>query len=401
MGSLYQPKLKSGELCQIFWLKYYVNGRCVRESSGTDNLRAAEKMLKEREGRVVTGQPILPRAHKVTYQEIRDDLRRYYLTTGERELVEVDKRLKHLDGFFSTYRAVAIDRAAIIRYIEGRQARDANGAATQLSAANGTINREVTMLGTMLRHAVANNKLVRLPDLRKIKLKEADPRSGFFEEEQFEWVRKRLSEDLQAAVSVAYTYGWRMQSEVLSLEQRHLDLEAGTLTLDPAMTKNGKGRIVYLTPELKSLLAAQVERVEALEKTLGRIIPRLFPHLPLVRTRKGVLTEPHVNPRLIGTQRRDFRKAWVTACKLAGVPGKLRHDFRRTAARNLIRRGVPERVAMTVTGHLTRSVFDRYNIVSVADSQEAARRPSDDGHVAPHDAARGHVFGHVRKNPAV
>jgi integrase len=233
-------------------------------------------------------------------------------------------------------------------------------------AANGTINRKVSLLGTMLRHAIHNNKLVRLPDLRKIRLREAEPRAGFFEEQQFEAVRKRLPVDLQTAVTVAYTYGWRMQSEVLSLERRHLDLQAGTLVLDAAMTKNGKGRTVYLTDELKGLLRAQVERVKELEKKLARVIPWLFPHLPSAYT----------SPGLVGTQRQHFRKAWVSACKAAGVPGKLRHDFRRTAARNLIRHGVPERVAMTITGHLTRSVFDRYNIVSSADLQEAARRIS-------------------------
>lgn len=216
----------------------------------------------------------------------------------------------------------------------------------------------------MLRLAFRNNKLVRLPDLGDLKLKEADPRSGFFEADQFEWVRKRLPEDLQAAVAVAYTYGWRTQSEVLALELRHLDLDAGTLRLDPGMTKNGQGRVVYLTPELKALLGAQVARVKALEKKLKRIIPFLFPHLD------------GTAPQLLGTQKKDFRKAWLTACTAAGVPGKLRHDLRRTAARNLVRLGVPERVAMTVTGHLTRSVFERYNIVSPADLQEAARRLS-------------------------
>src|SRR5262245_60053120 len=151
-----------------------------------------------------------------------------------------------------------------------------------------------------------------------------------------------------------------MQSEVLRLQRRHVDLAAGTLRLDPGMTKNDEGRVVYLTPDLKAMLAAQLKRVETIQARLGRIIPWLFPH-----TGKGSRA---------GGPRRDFRKAWATACTQAGVPGKLRHDFRRTAVRNMVNRGVPERVAMTMTGHKTRSVFDRYHIVSPGDLQEAARR---------------------------
>ena len=93
---------------------------------------------------------------------------------------------------------------------------------------------------------------------------------------------------------------------------------------------------------------------------MGRIIPYLFPHL--------------TGKVRVGRRRRDFRKAWTTACEEAGVAGRIRHDFRRTAVRNMVNAGVPERVAMKVTGHRTRAVFDRYHIVSPADLQDVARR---------------------------
>jgi hypothetical protein len=94
----------------------------------------------------------------------------------------------------------------------------------------------------MLRIAYEASKLFRLPALRK--LKEAGPRQGFFEREQFAAVRRHLQPaDLQLAVTIAYTYGWRMQSEVLTLERRQLDLKAATLRLEPGTTKNDEGRI--------------------------------------------------------------------------------------------------------------------------------------------------------------
>src|SRR5262249_46473320 len=160
----------------------------------------------------------------------------------------------------------------------------------------------------------------------------------------------------QVACSIAYTYGWRMQSEVLTLERHQIDLTEGTIRLDPGSTKNGEGRVVYLGAELKALVTAQLERVAALERRLkadaklrlDESIAWLFPHLRGAdpRSVNGQGTR-------LGARRDDFRKSWLNACREAGVAGKLIHDFRRTAVRNMVNAGVPERVAMTITGHKT------------------------------------------------
>jgi integrase len=217
----------------------------------------------------------------------------------------------------------------------------------------------------MLRLGYARGLVQRLPTFRL--LKEDAPRSGFFEDVELLAVRAHLPADLQVALDLAHRLGWRIRETVLNLERRHVDLEAGTITLDlSADTTKSEATTVYLTPALVAGLRAQVARVEALSKALGAIVPWLFP-LPT------------------GARRVDFRRAWATACRKAGVD-RLKHDLRRTATRNLVRAGVPERVAMTITGHRTRSVFDRYHIVAPADLQAAAEKLAAlDGHNPGHN----------------
>src|SRR5207249_5850759 len=110
------------------------------------------------------------------------------------------------------------------------------------------------------------------------------------------------------------TYGWRMRSEVLTLEPRHVDLRAGTVRLDPGSTKNSEGRIVYLTPELKTLLAEQLDRVHRLGRRLGRVVPYVFPNL---------------SGRYAGHRRGDCRKAWGDGLPKGRVP---RHAQARLSA---------------------------------------------------------------------
>jgi integrase len=175
-------------------------------------------------------------------------------------------------------------------------------------------------------------------------LEENNARQGFLDHAGFLSLREVLPAYLKDPVTFLYHSGWRV-SEMRALEWRDVDLSGKVVRLRPEISKNKDGRLLPLEGELVAVFARA--------KDLRRLdCPYVF----------------HADGQKIG----DFKKAWKTACKKAGIEGTLVHDLRRTAVRNMVRAGVRERVAMALTGHKTRSIFDRYNIVSEADLHEAS-----------------------------
>ena len=132
MGMIY----KRGE---VFWIKYYSGGKPIRESTGTTKQKEAERFLKDREGRVAKGAPILPKVQRIPVNELLSDLNAHYETTGQRTLREAETRLTPLIRFFTGRRAAAISGDVLTTYVQHRQ---------DTGSANGTINRELSVLGT-------------------------------------------------------------------------------------------------------------------------------------------------------------------------------------------------------------------------------------------------------------
>ena len=192
-------------------------------------------------------------------------------------------------------------------------------------------------------------------------LKEANVRTGFFEPEQCARVQHHLPSGMRGIVAFASITGWRTPSEILPLEWRCVDLNAGEVRLDAGRTKNGEARTFPLTRELRRVLEDQQTIADDLTRQRGLVARYVFCYTTGKKAGRRI-TES------------GFNKAWRQARVAAGCPGRIPHDFRRTAVRHLVRAGVPERVAMTLTGHKTRSIFERYNITSPGDLRDAARR---------------------------
>lgn len=141
-----------------------------------------------------------------------------------------------------------------------------------------------------------------------------------------------------------------------------------THEVEPGTTKNLEGRVFYLTPELRKMVDDQRKAAKRIQREKGMIVQHVFYHDG--RTQAGEPAYESGQP----ISPSGFYHAWCRARVAAARPGSIPHDLRRTAVRNMVRAGIPERVAMKLSGHKTRSVFDRYNIVSDGDLRDAAKR---------------------------
>ena len=330
---------------RIYWIKYSRGGRGYYESSGSRKHGDAKRLLRLREGAIERGLPVTPRVGRVTFEEAAAALVTDYRVNGRRSIDHVQRRVTlGLEPWFRGRRMAQITPDDVQRFVEHRQQARRRQRDDQPRAGGAQADVQSR---DQARPTPARTPYIPL-------LQEDNIRQGFFEREQFEAVRRHLHCDLHGVVTLAYYTGWRMASEIFPLQWAQIDRRVGTIRLEPGTTKNRDGRTVaYLEiDELREMIEEQWRRHEALRRE-GMLCPWLF-----FRGR--------------GKPIKSLARAWRTACRLAGSPGRVPHDFRRTAVRNLERAGVPRKVAMMIVGHRTEAMYRRYDIVTESDLHAAA-----------------------------
>lgn len=330
MGCIY----RRGE---TYWIKYYRHGKQFAESTHSNKQEVAKRILKMREGEIAQGKIPGVCFERVSFDELIDDFIVDYKVNGNKSLERAQRSTELLQRSFGGMKAFEVNTPAIKKYIEKRQSEGMK---------NATINRELSALKRAfnLGHDCTPPKVAQVPHIPM--LKENNVRKGFIEHGAYQALRERLPEYLKPVLTFAYFSGWR-RSEILNMKWGQVNLRDGVVRLEPGESKNGEGRSMYMEAELLNMM-----------KNLHRL------------RRMDCLYVFSLNGQKIGS----FRKTWKRACVNIGRPELLFHDLRRSGIRNMVRAGVPERVAMAISGHRTRNVFDRYNIVSQDDLREAAQK---------------------------
>ena len=362
-GSIFKPKFRDRRTgirrtCPHFRIAYYRDGRRFVENTHSDKITVAKELLRKRVAATSLGEIAPPANDKTLTVELVEALFRDYKIRqnfDDRPGADIDvqllrkkaeRRLKfakrrwenHLMPFFGGIRASKLSTDDINRYVERRQ----------VAANNATINRELALLKRALNLGpeCTPKKISGVPVFPK-RLKENPPRQGFVSEAEYQRLIERCEEHwLRTFLAMAFTFGFR-HSELLEMRVRQVNLLERTVDLRPLTTKNEEPRIIKMTDEVFRLLTSCVAGKKPLD---------------------AVFTRSNGKPV------RDFRETWTSLTLIAELPGLKIHDFRRSAVRNMIRCGIPQVVAMRISGHKTASVFNRYNIVDEADLADAAVR---------------------------
>jgi len=337
MGSVYQRG-------RIWWVKYYQDGRPYRESSSSPKKGEAEQLLKRREGSVATGTFTGLRPEKTMFKALAADLLNDYSNNQRKSLEMVKGYVVRLGRYFGKAKANQITTDQVRAYIAYRKESKTHLGG---SPSNATINRELSALKRMFRLGLQAGKVVRMPFIPK--LAEDNVRRGFLLHYDYLRLLKALPSYVQPVLTMGYYTGMR-KGEILALEWSQIDFTSKLIRLNPGTTKNKEPRLIPMSGELYETLKAQRQLRDA---EFPGCLKVFFNH----KTGRPV---------------KNFRRSWYTACKKIGLVGALFHDLRRTGVRNHVRAGVPERVAMSISGHKTRSIFDRYNIVNENDLRAAA-----------------------------
>jgi integrase len=323
-----------------YWVAYYVDvdgkSKEQRESAGY-TMADAKKLLKSRWIEIHSGKFVDPKKAKITVNDLLDNYLVHLKNKGAKSVSRLISDLKRIRETFGGFRAINVKSPMMDQYISEQ---------LELGRANATINRGVSALKTAFNLARKQELLKDVPFFTT--LREDNARQGFFEKAEYEAILDHLPDYLRGVVQMAYKTGWR-RAEILNLKWESVDRQAKELRL--RTSKNREGRCIPLQGELWDVIESQWEAREVKLKDRTLISQWVFHNQ--------------------GQQIQSYYKAWHTACNKAGIPGKLPHDFRRTAARNMTRAGVSETVAMSITGHKTNSMFRRYNITSQEDKQQA------------------------------
>lgn len=318
-----------------WWIRYSHRGQEFRESSKEESETKARKFLNARI-KETQGSRKPQAEERVSFENLAEMLRTDYQLKNRRSIRRLEGSIKHLQEHFATDRAVDIDAGRVKAYAKARR---------QQGAANATINSELAALKHAFKIAIDDDRLSRSPKIEMLDEK-GNARQGFIEHAEFVALREVLPDRLRDPIAFLYLSGWRV-SEMKTLEWSDVDLDAAMLNLPAAKSKNKDGRKLPLSGELAEI----IDRARAARRL---DCPFVF----------------HVNGKPI----LDFRAAWAAACTAAGHTALLVHDLRRSAIRNLTRAGVPEQLAMELSGHKTREIFRRYDISSGEDLKAAVER---------------------------